>query len=229
MLSITDFSPAAHMLSLSLPTPAPPKIPTSQPSQLINLKHIQRLPHHPPLTTLLYLLNQLPQVPLRIQIQPTQTPRPRLRRQTHERPTRQARTTPSILHRLLDATRHLALHARLEGKMATIDLGFWVVEMRGDEARVHDVAVDALGQYFVVEAVVEADYRALRHRGGGCEGDVFGAGEEGGADYCAVGAGEHVGEHGVDEGYWGAEIRFQAGPPVGEEVGDVREGGEGLA
>jgi len=48
--------------------------------------------------------------------------------------------------------------------MATIGplaSGSW--KMRGDEARVHDVAIDALGQHFVVEAVVEADYCALRH------------------------------------------------------------------
>jgi len=73
---------------------------------------------------------------------------------------------------------------------------------------VHDVAVDAFGQDFVVEAVVEADYCALRHGGGGCEGDVFGAGAEGCTDYCPGGAREHVGEHGVDEGYWGAEVGF---------------------
>lgn len=92
--------------------------------------------------------------------------------------------------------------------MATVDLGLRVVQVRRDDARVHDVGVDALGEDFVVEAVVEADDGALRDGVGGGEGDVFHAGAEGGADYGAGGAGEHGGEHGVDEGYGGAEVGF---------------------
>lgn len=55
---------------------------------------------------------------------------------------------------------------------------------------------------------MEADYCALCHGGGSCEGDVFGARAESRADYCAVRAREHVGEYGVDEGYWGTQVGF---------------------
>lgn len=101
--------------------------------------------------------------------------------------------------------------------------------MAGYNAWMHDIRIDAFWTYLLVEAVVEADYCALGCRIGGREGDVLDAGAKGGAYYSAGATSDHRGEDSVDEGNRGAEILFEIGPPVGEEIFGVGEGGEALA